>query len=97
MMQGTAMQPQSTTGYQTAGFTGAVVPFDQINQPGCYVCNWSGHLIRIPEDGLAPGRSPLVNIVGQQPLLVTKICDYPFTPVTKCRLLAANFNVNVNF
>lgn len=77
--------------------TGKVIPFDQINEPGCYICNWSGHLLRVPEDGIAPGRSPLMCMIGCEPLFVTKISDFPYVPVTKARLLAANCDVCVNF
>jgi hypothetical protein len=76
---------------------GTVIPFDQINEPGCYICNWTGHLMRVPEDGVQPGRSPLINMIGHDPLFVTKISDNPYIPVTKARLLAANWDVNVNF
>ncbi len=76
---------------------GACVPFDSIQDPGCYICNWSGHMIRIPEDGVTPGRSPMINIVGNEPLYVTKIADNPFVSVTKARLLASNFDLPVNF
>jgi hypothetical protein len=73
------------------------IPFDQINEPGAYVCNWSGHLLRVPQDGVTPGRSPLLNIVGPQPLFVIKISDDPYVSITKARLLACNCDVNVNF
>ena len=73
------------------------IPFDQITQPGAYVCNWSGHLLRVPEDGVTPGRSPMLNIVGTQSLFVTKICEDPYVSITKARLLACNCYVNVNF
>jgi hypothetical protein len=76
---------------------GTVIPFEQINEPGCYICNWTGHLMRVPEDGVQPGRSPLINMIGHDPLFVTKISDNPYIPVTKARLLAANWDVNVNF
>ncbi len=82
--------------FTNAGF-GTQIPFDSVDQPGCYVCNWSGHLLRVPEDGVASGRSPLINILGHQPLFVTKINENPFIPVTKARLLAANCDVAVNF
>ena len=75
----------------------STIPFDQINETGAYVCNWSGHLLRVPEDGIAPGRSPLLNIVGCTPLFVTKICTDPYVSITKARLLACNCDVNVNF
>ncbi len=88
---------QTTQQYQTEGESGQVIPFDQINEPGCYVCNWSGHLLRVPEDGVASGRSPLINMVGHDPLFVTKISEYPYIPLTKARMLASNWDVNVNF
>lgn len=92
---------QQTTTSQTQQHqsenTGSVYSFDSINEPGAYVANWSGNLIRVPEDGLAQGRSPLINIIGPEPLTVTKISSNPFVPITKARLLASNLDVNVNF
>ena len=82
------------TQWQNAGVK---LPFDQINEPGCYICNWSGHLLRVPEDGIAPGRSPLINFVGREPLYVTKLSDNPYIPVTKARMYASNWDVAVNF
>ncbi len=76
---------------------GTIVPFESIQQPGCYICNWSGHLLRVPEDGVAPGRSPLINIIGNDPLFVTKISDNPFVTLTKAKMVAANIDCNVNF
>ena len=91
--------PATTTGTYTQESTGqgTQIPFEAINQPGSYICNWSGHLLRVPEDGVAPGRSPLINIVGQDQLFVTKISDNPFVTVTKARMLACNCDVAVNF
>ena len=82
--------------YTIPGF-GTQIPFEAINVPGCYICNWSGHLLRVPEDSIKPGRSPLLNIVGTTPLFLTKISNDPFMPVSKARLLAAQCDVLVNF
>ena len=76
---------------------GTKVPFDSVSQPGCYICNWTGHLMRIPPDGVAPGRSPLLNMIGREPLYVTKLTDDPYIPVTKARMLASNYDIAVNF
>ena len=76
---------------------GTTVPFESIQEPGCYICNWSGHLLRIPEDGVAAGRSPLVNIVGPEQLFVTKISENPFITLTKAKMIASNIDCNVNF
>ncbi len=81
----------------STGIVGATIPFEQVNEPGAYICNWSGHLLRVPHDGIAPGRSPMLSIIGAQPLFVTKISDDPYVVTTKARLLAANFDVHVNF
>lgn len=76
---------------------GTTWPFEAVNEPGAYVCNWSGHLLRIPEDAVSPGRSPKINIVGLEPLMVTKLSDNPYITLTKAKLLASNFDLNVNF
>lgn len=73
------------------------IPVDAISDPGAYICNWSGHLLRIPEDDIASGRSPILNIVGSEPLFVTKISDDPFITIPKAKLLAANWDVDINF
>jgi hypothetical protein len=95
-----AAQNTSTTNYTTAYASksfGTTIPFDAINEPGAYICNWSGHLLRVPEDGVTPGRSPMLNIVGCEPLTVTKISDNPYITLTKAKLLASNFDLDVNF
>ena len=92
-----ATTPQSAKQTPTGGYGHMLVPFDQLNEPGCYICNWSGHLLRVPQDGVQFGRSPLLSIIGREPVFVTKISDNPFIPLTKARLLAADCDVNVNF
>ena len=76
---------------------GQVVPFEAITDPGAYVCNWNGFLVRVPHDSIAPGRSPLISLLGPTQLFVTKISSNPYLPITKARLLAANLDVAVNF
>ena len=93
----TATKALGTTHSNTNADCGQTLPWSSICEPGCYVCNWSGHLLRVPEDGVAPGRSPLVNMVGCEPLFVTKISNNPFESVTKAKLLACNADVHVNF
>ena len=76
---------------------GGKYTFDEINEPGAYVTDWSGSLLRFPEDSIKPGRSPLMNMVGKEPLYVTKISENPYVALTKARQMAANFDCNVNF
>ena len=82
---------------QTATGAGMQIPFEAINEPGCFICNWSGHLLRIPDDAVKPNRSPVVSMKGLETLFVTKISNDPYVPVTKARLLAADCDVTVNF
>jgi hypothetical protein len=77
--------------------TGVQCPFDSIGEPGAYICNWSGHLLRVPKDAIAAGRSPVVNMVGPDALYVTKISNDPYVTRTKARLISANFDLEVNF
>ncbi len=82
---------------RAAGDRGSTISFDQINEPGTYVCNWSGHLLRVPEDGVKPGRSPLLEIVGNEPLFATKVAANPYITLTKARMIAANLDLPVGF
>lgn len=82
---------------QRATATGTCLRYDQINDPGAYVCNWSGHLLRIPEDGVKPGRSPVFEIRGKGELFVTKLSDDPYVTITKARMLASDCDLAVNF
>ena len=94
MTTGTQQYTPNTESTQSCGTS---VPFESLQEPGCYVCSWSGHLMRVPNDGVGPGRSPLINIVGTEPLFVTKLSDNPFIPVTKARLIACNLDCKVKF
>ena len=89
--------PQSYKDYHGTTHAGTTWPFNAINEPGAYICNWSGHLLRVPEDAVTAGRSPKVDMLGPEPLIVTKISDNPYVPVTKAKLLASNFDINANF
>ncbi len=93
----TGTQTTTTNQNESSAYTGTVIPFENINEPRCYVCNRSVHELRVPPDGVAAGRSPLVCITGQEQLFVTKLSDNAFIPVTKARMLACSHDINVNF
>lgn len=76
---------------------GARLPFESITEPGCYLSNWTGHLIRVPEDGVKLGRSPLIEIRGKEPFFVTKLSDDPYLTLTRARMIAADLDLPVNF
>ena len=71
--------------------------FENIEEAGAYLSNWTGHLIRVPDDGLNVGRSPLVDIRGTEPMMVTKLSDDPYITLTKARIIAADLDLPVNF
>ena len=86
---------RASCGHKTV--LGTAVPFDVLDTAGAYVCNWSGHLLRIPESAVARGRTPVLNIVGNQPLTVTKISNDPGVGLSEAKRLAAGFNLSVTF
>ena len=88
--------PNQSTSF-TNDFVCQTITWDQINEPGAYICQWSGHLLRVPEDGVTAGRSPMLSLVGPEPLFVTKISNNPYITLTKAKLIASNFDLNVNF
>jgi hypothetical protein len=86
------------TARQVAGpRSGTAVPFDAITAAGAYVCNWSGHLLRVPEHSLRPQGALAVNMIGGEPLTVTKISDDPDLPLSAARGLARSLGVSVGF
>ena len=63
----TATQFKKDSNPPEAGVQG---PFESISLPGTYYSSWSGHLLRVPEDALQPGRSPVVEIRGKEPMSI---------------------------
>ncbi len=86
-----------TTHRRVGPRAGAAVPFDEITSPGAYLCNWSGHLLRVPEGGLLPGGPLALNIVGGEPLTVTKISDDPDVRLSEARGLAWSYGLSAGF
>ena len=77
--------------------SGASVPFDSIEAPGTYYSNWTGHLIRVPEEALSLGHSPTLEIIGTQDMMVTRLSQDPFLPLNKARMVAADLDLEVKF
>jgi hypothetical protein len=63
---------------------------DCISAPGCYVCDWNGHVLRVQAESGQTRRSLMVSIVGSRPLTVTRISENPFIPLSEARLRASN-------
>ncbi len=71
--------------------------WDQIRSAGTYVCNWSGHLLRVPPDSISQGGAPGFNIVGADPLFVTKISDDHELNLQTARQSACELNLTIAF
>ncbi len=73
------------------------IPLNMISSPGAYVCDWSGHLLRIPRSSLPLDGSQPLNIIGGKPLTVTKISDNCDLPLAEARGLAWRLGLSVGF
>ncbi len=72
------------------------VDFTNINSPGVYVTQ-RGEMFRVPDEALAEGHSPILSWENMQGSLVTRITEDAYTPISKCRQLAADSDLAVNF
>ena len=72
---------------------GSSLEFENIDSPGAYVFEHSGHLLRVPADAIAPGRSPLMAIDAKHPLRVRKISNDPFITKTKAAMFCASNDI----
>ena len=88
---------QETSTSQVATLTPMRVPFSEIHDPGAYVSNLTGHLLRIPEDAVKPARTPVIDIVANESLVFTKISDNPFIAINKARMLSCDLDLPVQF
>ena len=92
--------PTTTTREQSPQLqkgVGSTTPFDQLESHGCYIWRSTGDLIRVPDDALAPERSPKIDVVSKDPCLVTKISSDPYLALSKARSIAADMDLPVNF
>ena len=88
------MDPTKTIPKQHHGFL--TLRFSEINQPGVYVTQ-RGDLFRVPTDALAEGRSPILVWENLEGSIVSRISEDPYAPISKCRQLAADADLAVNF
>ncbi len=94
-MTTTTIKNASTS--EVAGLTPMKVPFSEIHEPGAWVSNTTGHLLRIPEDGVKPDRTPVMDLVSDQPLMFSRVSVNPYISLTKARMLACDLDLPVNF
>ena len=71
--------------------------WNEIQRPGSYLILGSGDLVRVPQDALAPGHSPLITITSAGETRVAKLSDNPAEPISVLRSFAADNDYFVNF
>lgn len=71
--------------------------WNDICEPGCYLFAEWGYLIRVPNDGIAEGRSPKITFCGTANPTVCKLSDDPYLSLSKARQLAADNDCPVCF
>jgi hypothetical protein len=71
--------------------------WNEIQRPGCYLILGSGDLVRVPQDALAPGHSPLITITSSGETRVARLSDNPAEPISVLRAFAADNDYFVNF
>ncbi len=77
-----------------AGFL--TLRFEEIQEPGVYVTE-RGAMFRVQPEALAHGHSPLISWESKDSVVVTRISEDPYTPISKSRQLAADADLCVNF
>ena len=71
--------------------------FHDIRSPGAYVEHRTGALLRLPQESVRPGKSPVIQVETKEPWMVTQISQDPNLPLDKARNLADKLDVPANF
>jgi hypothetical protein len=71
--------------------------WNQMQQPGSYLILGSGDLVRVPQEALASGHSPLITVTSSGETRVAKLSDNPAEPISVLRSFAADNDYFVNF
>ncbi len=71
--------------------------WNTINRPGCYIIMGSGDLVRIPQEAVAAGHSPLITVTSTGETRVAKLSENVAEPISTLRTIAADNDFFVNF
>ncbi len=71
--------------------------WNTMSRPGCYIIMGSGDLVRIPQEALATGHSPLITVTSTGETRVAKLSDNVAEPISTLRTIAADNDFFVNF
>ena len=71
--------------------------YSEIAAAGTYVLKQTGLLLRVPPEGVVPGRSPQVMLSGTVPVRVSRLSEDPALPLHRARAIASNHDLLVRF
>jgi hypothetical protein len=66
-----------------------------VSEPGCYLCQWNGRLLRVCAEELTSGTFDIPDFDPNRPSLVTKLHADPYITLRKARIIAANWDLVV--
>ena len=90
-----AVTPPDLAGVCHTGPVGLPLPLDELTEPGTYICNWSGHLLRVHESD--PARFAAVRRTGGRQWTVTRISNTPDISRVQAKALANRLGLNTAF
>ena len=76
---------------------GTAYSVNEINTPGCYVCNWNGALLRVNENCFDSSNNTWFSFWSNDPLNVTYLTDNPYASIGECRELAKTYKISTNY
>jgi hypothetical protein len=76
---------------------GVTVPVGALDQPGTYICNWSGHLLRVPATDQGLGCFAALGHLNGAPWTVTRISPDPQLSRVEAKALAGTLGLETNF
>lgn len=76
---------------------GTTLPLDALHEPGTYVCNWSGHLLRIHDSEREGHRFANAGRHTAGSWTVTRISADPRISRQQAKVLAHSFGLSANF
>jgi len=86
----------SQTGRGTEAM-GVSLPLDALQEPGTYVCNWSGHLLRVPEADRGTNRFSAADGRHASTWTVTRISANPRISRQEAKTLADGLGLITSF
>jgi len=95
-MSAAAVGQKSHGGDETES-VGVSLPLDTLKEPGTYVCNWSGHLLRVPEADRGASRFSAASARRAGTWTVTRISTDPRISCYEAKSLANRLGLATSF